>query len=228
MQKIFIIHGWTYTLDAWKDCEREMRARGLDPVFLKVPGLTAPSDEVWNLEKYVGWLENELAQETDVILAGHSNGGRIAIAYAAKNPSTLRKLILIDAAGIVHNEFPLRLKRAVFGALAAVGRPLSRIPLVDKVFHRIIGARDYGRASKNMRETMKNLISVDLTLTLGKISVPTLIIWGEKDAATPIADARVMRAHIPDSSLFSIPDTGHSPHKTHPAVVAEKISEFVR
>ena len=227
MQKIFIIHGWTYTLDAWKECEGELRARGLDSVFLKVPGLTSPSLEVWNLDKYVAWLEGQLAGETDIILAGHSNGGRIAIAYAAKNPPALKKLILIDAAGIVHNEPLLRAKRKIFGAISKIGKPLSRIPLLDKVYHKLIGANDYGRAPENMKETMKNLILVDLLPNLSKISVPTMILWGEDDKATPVSDAILMEEHIPNAELFIIPVTGHSPHKTHPAVVAENISDFV-
>ncbi len=228
MQKIFIIHGWTYTLDAWKDCERELRALGIEPVFLKVPGLTSPSEAVWDVPKYVAWLDGQLAGETDIVLAGHSNGGRIAIAYAAKKPAALKKLILIDAAGIVHSEASLQAKRKIFAGLSKVGKPLSKIPFLSKIYYRLIGANDYGRATANMRETMKNLITTDLCEELPKISLPALILWGAKDAATPLSDGQLMHMKISGSELKIFPDAAHSPHKTHPKEIAEAIASFVR
>lgn len=226
MKKIHIIHGWTYSLDAWTSCLAALRANGFEPVMHRVPGLTFPSGEVWNLDKYVAWIEAELKNEKDIVLAGHSNGGRIAIAYAAKNPLELRKLILIDSAGIVHKEILLQAKRRIFGILAQLGKPLSAIPGVRKIYYGLIGARDYEKAPFNMRETMKNLLPVDLTDRLEKISIPTFIIWGAKDKATPVSDAYLMHEKILNSELFIISDAGHSPHKTHPALLAEKISAF--
>ncbi|MDD5050257.1 MAG: alpha/beta hydrolase [Candidatus Pacebacteria bacterium] len=224
--KIHIIHGWTYTLDAWEPCLAELRSRGFEPVMLRVPGLAEKSDKVWTLPEYVIWLEKALVGEQNVTLLGHSNGGRIAIAAIAKNPSLIRKLILLDSAGIVHNEFPLRAKRAVFGGLARIGKFFLNSSLVRKIFYKIIGANDYGRAGENMRETMKNLISRDLTPELTKISIPTLILWGKEDKITPLSDAYLMQKNIKDSKLVVIGGAKHSPHITHPKIVAEEIAKF--
>ncbi|MDD5069005.1 MAG: alpha/beta hydrolase [Candidatus Pacebacteria bacterium] len=224
--KIHIIHGWTYTLEAWEPCLAELRAKGFEPVMLRVPGLTEKSEKVWTLPEYVTWLEKVLQNESNVILLGHSNGGRIAIAAFAKNPTLIQKLILLDSAGVVHNEFPLRAKRAVFGSLAQVGKIFLDFPFVRKVFYKIIGAHDYGRAPENMRETMKNLISRDLTPELSKISIPTLIIWGKEDKITPLSDAYLMQKNIKDSKLVVVDGANHSPHATHPKIVAEEIAKF--
>jgi pimeloyl-ACP methyl ester carboxylesterase len=43
------------------------------------------------------------------VLLGHSNGGRIALAFAEKYPDKVKQLVLIDSAGIYHNEFSIRL-----------------------------------------------------------------------------------------------------------------------
>jgi len=228
MQKIFIIHGWTYSLSAWDDCLALLREKGIDPVMLRVPGLTAPSSEVWTLDRYVAWLEESLKGETDIMLVGHSNGGRIAIAYAAKNPPALKKLMLIDAAGIVHNEKPLRMKRSAFGAIARAGKIFSGIPGIRRVYYRLIGANDYGRAPENMRATMSNLIAIDLTDRLSKISVPTFILWGKKDKATPVSDAHLMHEKIAGSRLAILPEAGHSPHKTHPRETDENLVAFAK
>jgi pimeloyl-ACP methyl ester carboxylesterase len=226
MNTIYLIHGWTYRTDAWNALIALLQKR-FDVRVLKVPGLTTSSDKVWTLDEYVEWLKTELGDETNVTLMGHSNGGRIAIAFAAAYSDRVGRLVLEDAAGIVHNELPLRLKRAVFGFLARIGKRFTSSPFVRKVFYRLIGARDYERAPENMRATMANLISRDLTRELGTIQKPTLIIWGAKDTATPVSDARVMHEKIAGSQLHIIEDAAHSPHATHPEVVNSYIVEWM-
>ena len=227
MKKIYIIHGWTYTTDAWGACIAALREKGCEPIMLNVPGLTKPSSEVWTLEKYVAWLKTKVESERDLALVGHSNGGRIAIAFAATYPEIVQKLILVDAAGIAHHEFLLEVKRVVFGVVAKVGRIFTTSPFLRKAFYRLIGARDYERASENMRTTMKNLIGRDLTPELEHITAPTLIIWGEKDTATPLSDAHIMHERIHGSELYTIPDAHHSPHALHPVLVANKIANWL-
>jgi pimeloyl-ACP methyl ester carboxylesterase len=232
-QKVYIIHGWTYSTEAWDACIRELQFLKTNPEILHVPGLTQTSDRSWTLDEYVAWLHEIIADSKaadiaqEIILICHSNGGRIALAYAAKYPHEITKLILIDAAGIVHNEAGLRLRRRLFGAVAKTGKKFTSNKTLRKILYRIIGTKDYERASEPMRKTMAHLIAQDLTPGLSKITVPTLIIWGEKDDATPLSDAEVMHKNIKNSKLIVIPNTGHSPHKTHPKEVALEISKFI-
>lgn len=226
MKKIYILHGWTYTLEAWGEAASLLATAGFEPVLLRVPGLTAPTDHPWTLDAYVEWLSSELPIEP-VALAGHSNGGRIALAFAAKNPGRVSRLVLIDAAGIVHNGPILRFKRALFGGVAAVGKRFTSSVLLRKIFYRLISARDYGRAPEHMRETMANLISIDLRDRLASIHAPTLIIWGGKDSSTPPSDADLMHRGISGSKLVMIPAAGHSPHKTHAEQVVREIAAFI-
>lgn len=220
MKKIYILHGWTYSMKAWDALVALLSAQGIECVQLAVPGLTGESSEVWNVEKYVAWLKDELETGTlsrdPVVLIGHSNGGRIALAFAAKYPERVEKLVLIDAAGIIHNELLLELKRAVLKAVAQTGKYFVSSPFLRKAFYRLIGARDYERAPLHMRETMKNLLAFDITPELHKVTAPTLIIWGKQDTATPVSDAYTMHEGIKNSKLHIISDAGHSPHATHP------------
>jgi 3-oxoadipate enol-lactonase len=56
--------------------------------------------------------------------------------------------------------------------------------------------------------------------TLKTITVPTLIMAGEEDTLTPVADAEIMRQHIKNSRLFTVPKAGHySPFEQHEFVV---------
>ena len=115
VKKIIILHGWAYEHTKWVPFVNELIKAGFDIRLLDIPGLTAPLDEVWQLDDYVNWLrENIQSEPTSVALLGHSNGGRIALAYTAKYPTKISHLILIDSAGIYHNEFPIMLKRLVF------------------------------------------------------------------------------------------------------------------
>ncbi len=228
LKKIHIIHGWTYTLNGWDACQALLREKGFEPVMLRVPGLTEPSEKVWTLPEYVAWLEEKLAGEKEVILVGHSNGGRIAIAALAKSPALIEKLILIDAAGIRHAEFQLRFRQFVLGSIARLGKKLTQSPRARKIYYRIIGARDYGNAPENMRETMKNLIAIDLTEQLSEIKIPTLIIWGKQDTVTPLSDAHLMHKSIVNSKLVVIDRAHHSPHMSDPIRVVEEIKNWLQ
>jgi|CXWK01.1.fsa_nt_gi pimeloyl-ACP methyl ester carboxylesterase len=233
-KKIYIIHGWTYTLNAWDACVAELQSLGFEPVMLHVPGLTADTEKSWTLDDYVSWLDAslpspaELHPGEELVVVGHSNGGRMALALAARKPERISRLVLIASAGIVHNELPLRIRRAVFGAVAKVGKVFRSVPIVRKVFYKLIGATDYGNASPIMRETMKNVISVDLVSELARVVTPTLLIWGDTDRATPPADGQLMNERIAGSKLVLLPGVGHSPHKDQAKRVADEISHFAR
>lgn len=220
MQKIYILHGWTYSLDNWERFSKMLKNNGFEPVFLKIPGLTAVSDEVWDIEKYSKWLMNELETNTKKItLLGHSNGGRIAAYFAYKHPEKLEKLILMDSAGIYHKELSKQIKRILFGSAAKVGKLFTRSAILKKLLYRLARERDYQNATPEMRKSMVNLIKTDIAPLLPKIKTPTLIIWGDSDKITPASDAKLMHKLIPNSKLKMVNGARHSPFYTHPLEV---------
>src|SRR3989344_6868211 len=100
--KLIILHGWAYSTEKWKSFLNLLEEDGVEYEMLKIPGLTAPLKRVWTINDYMGWLRKQvISYKLPVVLLGHSNGGRIAAAFAAKYPSKVSKLILIDSAGIV-------------------------------------------------------------------------------------------------------------------------------
>ncbi len=223
MKKIYILHGWTYTTDTWNPLIALLKQSGIDSQLLPVPGLTDGTDRTWTLDDYVDWLKSELKDEEKVILVGHSNGGRISIAFASRYPEKVERLILIDSAGIYPNGLKIRIKRSVFWLLAKVGKLFSSSDRLRKLLYRAARERDYEKASPAMRKTMANLIGVDLRSVLSSIKAPTLLIWGANDGSTPLSDGELMHRSIENSKLFVIPNARHSPHVTHPEVVAEQI-----
>lgn len=216
MKKIFILHGWTYSLDKWDKFSDLLKKEGFDLIFLKVPGLTSDSEKVWDVEKYAKWLEKEILGEDKVILLGHSNGGRIAAYFTSQYPGKIQKLILIDSAGIYHKELTLQIKRFVFGTAARIGKKVTSSETLKKFLYKLAGEKDYQTATPNMKKSMLNLINFDLAPFLHAIEVPTLIIWGSDDKLTPISDAKLINKSIINSKLRIIEGAKHSPFYTHP------------
>jgi len=215
-KKIIILHGWAYSTEKWKPFVEDLKKHEFTPIVLKIPGLTAPLENVWNIENYVEWLKKNLEKEdAKVILLGHSNGGRIALAFATQYPEKIDTLILIDSAGIYHNELRLRIKRGVFGFLSKTGKKITQSQKLRKIFYKFVREHDYEKANPIVRKTMQSLISVDLLPILKNISVPTIIIWGKEDKATPVKDAYLMKQQIKNSTLFIIENARHSPQFTN-------------
>ena len=77
-----------------------------------------------------------------------------------------------------------------------------------------------------MRETLVKVVNEDLEPLLPQISVPTLIIWGDMDTATPIADARRMEELIKDAGLVVCEGAGHYSFLEQPAKVLLALQAF--
>jgi pimeloyl-ACP methyl ester carboxylesterase len=214
-KKIYILHGWAYTIDKWDPLVSELKKHDIEAIMLKIPGLTAPLEEVWDLDNYVAWLAELLESETRVTLLGHSNGGRISLAYAAKYPEKVEKLLLIDSAGIYHNELPIKLKRIIFGRLAKFGKVFTKSKNLRALLYKFSREHDYEKADPIVRQTMHNLIRTDLRDILSTIVTPTTIIWGENDKITPVGDGNIMSEKLQNASLNIISDARHSPQFTH-------------
>jgi len=228
MKQVFIIHGWTYNLDKWTNFCESLRTRGVEPVLLKVPGLTEPSDKVWDIDGYMTWLASQLKGTEHPAVVGHSNGGRIALAFAQKYPSKLSQLILIDSAGVAHNETKAAIKLKTLKYLSKVGKGLSYVPPVKKAFYKVIGAQDYNNAPPNMKLTMRNMLAADQQIDFRAIKLPVTIIWGRDDAITPLADGQKMHQAIAGSSLHIINEARHAPFFTHSNEVADIIMKVVK
>ena len=71
------------------------------------------------------------------------------------------------------------------------------------------GSSDYSNSTPKMRAILSKVVNEDLKHVMPSIKCPTLLIWGEKDKATPIGDAKIMEKLIPDAGLVSFPNAGH-------------------
>lgn len=232
-QPVVVMHGWGCTADTMAVPAAAAAGEGTTVYNLDLPGFGG-SDEPpvpWGVEEYTAFVE-EFCRRQGIerpVLIGHSFGGRLAILMASRTP--VAKVILLDAAGIK----PRRsLKYYVKVYSFKLGRRL--LPLLtgrrrgDKMiekWRRKAGSSDYSLASPMMRQVMNRAVNHDLTDRLPLIKAPTLLIWGGRDTATPLRDARLMERRIPDAGLVVYPEAGHFVFLERPAAVTAVIRNFI-
>lgn len=220
--KLYIIHGWTYTVAPWEKTIELLEKKDVGVEMLHVPGLTTSSKKVWTIEEYVKWADRNLPD--GAVALGHSNGGRILLNLCSENPAKLKQLILLDSAGV----YEVSSKRDVARSLSKKLSFLKKVPGLTKVWHKLTGATDYAKAPQNMKETLSNMLESDKKLDLAKVTTPTSILWGEADTVTPPRQAEVMHEKIPNNTLELYPDWTHAPYISHPAELAKAILKVLK
>ena len=162
---------------------------------------------------------------------GHSFGGRLVIQLASHRPQAVQAAVLIDAAGI---NPPMTLRRRIRqGAFKTLKRILStgllgrQEPILRERLARRFGSADYAAVSGVMRSSMVKIVNQDLSQDLPTIAAPVLLIWGEKDEETPIADGRTMERLIPGSRLIAVAGAGHFCYLDSPGFVNAVIRSFL-
>jgi pimeloyl-ACP methyl ester carboxylesterase len=228
-----VMHGWGASIETVVSIVQALapiaRVHALDlPGF----GESEPPSSPWGPDDYRRFLArfmDTVGIAEPAALIGHSNGGRVAIALAAAEPERVSRMILVDSAGIRAKRgltYYRKVGMAKVGKHAAMrlGAPGRRLrdALVKKA-----ASADYAAASPQMRPTFVRLVNSDLRDLLPRVVVPTLLVWGEKDADTPLADARLMERLIPDAGLVVFEGAGHYSYLEQPARFARIARHFV-
>jgi pimeloyl-ACP methyl ester carboxylesterase len=229
---MLFLHGWKNNLHSFDlivpDLLLSCRIVRLDlPGF---GGSEMPSID-WDLDDYVdfvGAFTKKVGIRCDVLI-GHSLGGRIAIKGLARHIFSPSKIVLIASAGIAEIK-PVR--RNIIILIAKAGKALTAIPPLSfmrerlrKFLYRKIGS-DYGTAGVLSR-VFVNIVREDLSESARAITVPALLIWGDRDTETPVSDGERLSRLIPGSRLAVIPGAGHFVHQERPREVVEIIKSFL-
>lgn len=230
---LILMHGWgcnrttVRSIAAWAAVTHKVY--NIDfPGF----GLSPEPAEVWGVEKYTALIEKFIRRELrdPPVLVGHSFGGRVAILLASRYKH-VDSVILVDAAGIkprrgikyYYKVYTFKAGKFLMRALLGKRRAERRI----EAMRAARGSSDYAQSTPMMRAILSKVVNEDLTARLPEIAVPTLLIWGENDTATPIADARKMERMIPDAGLVSFPGCGHYSFLDNPSQFHAVLNSFL-
>jgi pimeloyl-ACP methyl ester carboxylesterase len=200
---------------------------------LDLPGFgqSDKGNHLYSPENYVRAIDAVLAERVPrpFALIGHSMGGAIALAYAAAYPRRVRRLIVVDAAGVL-----LRSVYAEFLGRAAAERAIGMdSPRIDALLRLIQNYADSLPAKSDIvlenAEVRRRLLrgdpgaiaalaltEHDLSRALRSITAPTLVIWGSDDKVAPLRTGEVVAGVIPGARLVVIPGAGHEPHLEKP------------
>lgn len=215
---LLFLHGWAAPVATYRLLTDHLSAycRVVAPDLPGFGGSEEPP-EAWDVDGYADFIEAFIRAVgiQEAVLMGHSFGGRIIIKLMNRPslPLTVKKIILMDAAGIRPKRPPSYYWK-VYTYKAA--KWFFRLPGVrtlcphaeDKARNKA-GSDDYRNASPLMRRVMSLAVNEDLTPLLSGIRASTLLIWGEKDTATPLSDGQTMERLIPDAGLVVLAGAGH-------------------
>ena len=204
-KNIVLLHGWgqntTMMNPIGKKLEDNYYITNIDlPGF----GNSEEPEQALTMHDYYE-IVKELLKKLKIdnpILIGHSFGGSISILYASME--NVEKLILLAA--------PFRRKNTKDSLKTKILKFLKKVPIIknlEEYAKQKIGSDDYKNSSKVMREVLVNVVNEDITEYLKKITIPTLLIWGTKDDAVSIEDAKYAEGIMKDAGLVVYENCTH-------------------
>lgn len=218
MIKLILLHGWGQDKNVWKNLVDKL---GRNSLSFDMPGFGKEKivDSTWGVPEYTQWVIDKIKNYNDVILIGHSFGGRIITEMASKKPKWLRGIILSGSPSIYRPSFKTKLKIATF----KVAKFLIPYNLRSRYFP--VDLR--WAINKGLEVTFRKVVSYDQTDQLDSISLPTLIIWGRNDKIVPLSIANEMHSLIKNSELKIINDAGHNSFLDNQNLFYSYVKKFI-
>jgi pimeloyl-ACP methyl ester carboxylesterase len=186
--------------------------------------------------------------------AGNSMGGTWALWYALARPERVRRLALLGSAPLLPGTrppIPLRVtaaplvgdllprvvkpnRKLLIRLLASMGEQDTIVRYPELLDSLVAAARDPINSAANLAELRANISLLGFRPSariapdeLRRLTVPTLLIWGDDDPVGTAEVARRTARLIPRAQLELLP-AGHVPYLGHPQRVSELLSTFVR
>ncbi len=182
------------------------------------------------------------------VLLGHSHGGVVALELAQSYPDLLSSLVLLCPA----HPFSGREDALVSFYLSRVGRGFARVlPRLPDWLHLLVfrhmpgGRRSLSRAHlAPYLHTLRKPGTVDHLLgllgswkddmqrlrqkmTAAPLTIPTLLIWGDRDVVVPVASAQELTKHLRHAEMFVLRNVGHLPNEEAPEECARLLVDWL-
>lgn len=228
---VLILHGWGDNLKGLVGLQRDL-SRHYRVLAVDLPGFGGSESPAgaWGLDEYSTFIAHflrKLGENPPHLLIGHSNGGAIAIRGLAKGLLEADKLVLLSSAGI-RGEYKGRVRALRY--IAKAGKAMT-LPLPKKVKQSLrktaystIGSDML--VAEHLQASFKKIVTDDVRKDAATLIVPTLLLYGENDTATPVVFGEILHQAIDGSTLEVLPGAGHFIHLDRPHDVVRAIEDF--
>jgi pimeloyl-ACP methyl ester carboxylesterase len=177
-------------------------------------------------------------------LVGHSMGGAIALFYAGRFPGDVQRLVLIDAAGILHRKAYVNFAVSagldgLLGILASTGKDLAALAMdataqATSPLLPVSPDPSFVLQSSLLRATILDTplriaalatILENFAPVIAKVEAPTWILWGRHDVVASLRSGLLLKARLPYAQLKVLEDSAHDPMSSEPAAVVDYLMQ---
>jgi haloalkane dehalogenase len=240
-----LVHGYPNSSYLWRDVLPVVAGAGFRAV---APDLAGYGDSPLgghggSWEEHVEALGAFVAEQelAPVVLIVHDWGGLIALRWACEHPEAVRALVLMStgffADGKWHgfaqamragqvDDLIGAMDRDGFAGLMRQAAPTASPEAIDEYWKGFatLEQRQAGLALYRSGDFAK---LAPYEGCLGKLGVPTLILWGAKDDYAPVASAYRFAKEIPHAELVVLDDAGHFVMEDDPERVGVEVARFL-
>ncbi|MBD1259542.1 alpha/beta fold hydrolase [Maribacter polysiphoniae] len=241
---LLILHGFLGMSDNWKTLGSKYSEHGMQVHLIdqRNHGRSFHAEE-FNYDILAEDLRNYIEQHElrDVIILGHSMGGKTAMQFAVRYPDLIQKLIVADIAPKYyppHHEYIINgLNHLDFGVIKSRGEADSELSkyIQEKGIRQFLLKNLYwvekGKLafrfnlevlSHKMEEIGEGLSAID------QYNGPTLFLRGDKSEYIIPSDSEIIRRHFPNAVIESIDHAGHWLHAENPTQFFNKTFNFIK
>ena len=241
-EPIFILHGLFGSSDNWITFGRKLAEKyQLVLVDLRNHG-QSPHSETWDYSSMSGDIHN-LAENLgmdQIILLGHSMGGKVGMTLAGEFPGFLKKLIVAD---ISPKYYPIRHRKIIDGLLGINLQQIKSRKDADIELARYVtetGIRQFllKNLERDPNQGFKWKLNLEIinnhlenvgaaTIPSNRISIPALFIRGINSDYINDEDIMEIRKYYSNSRVESIGNAGHWLHAEQPLAFENTVNEFL-
>lgn len=229
---ILLLHGWADDHRTFADLAASL-AKHHRVTALDLPGFGASDSPkiAWDLTNYARFIDHfcQKLSISPALVVGHSNGGALAVHAISTGRLQAERLVLLASSGVRDTE---KLKRLGLNAIAKTGKlatfwlPEAAKKKLQKQLYGVVGSDML--VAPHLMETFKRTVKQDIQLDAKNLNLPTLLIYGTKDRATPLRDGLLLHGLIKNSEFKKIENAGHFVHHDAAKQVATAIGEFLK
>jgi pimeloyl-ACP methyl ester carboxylesterase len=186
-------------------------------------------------------------------IVGHSLGGGVAMQFFYQFPQRVERLALISSGGLGREVSPtlrtaalpgfsallsMTIRPRLLAGMAASGHRLRQRGIGAGVYLQAIARAlrplENADARQAFLQSLRSVIDVrgqrvSATDRLYLLeSMPTMIVWGERDHTIPLAHGRRAHQAIPHSYFHTLANAAHFPHLEDPHGLSELLREFIQ